>query len=72
MKALRLVDSETDFHLVPDMEDEGSFRLMDFEPEAGPPVQPMKLEPLTAADDPEFGSRMRANINLPDYVKAIF
>lgn len=71
LEAMAMFDEGAD-RLLPEMEEEGEFRLMDFRPDEAPQVQPMRLEPLTAVDDPDFGSRMKANINLPDYVKAIF
>jgi hypothetical protein len=72
LEAMALFDDGAEDRLVPDMEEEGEFRLMSFRPEDAPQVQPMKLEPLTAVDDPALGVRMKGNINLPPYVKAIF
>ena len=53
-------------------DEEGEFGLMDFKPEEAPQVERMRLEPVTAVDDPDLGARMKANVNLPDCVKAIF
>lgn len=36
------------------------------------PARAMRLEPMTAVDDPDFKSAMRASVNMPEYAKRAF
>lgn len=36
---------------------------------AAPKLRPLSMAPITAVDDPDFHRLLKANINLPDYVK---
>lgn len=81
LEAMTLGDAAVDYRLLTDMEEEAAgepglptFQVMEEAQTAAAvtQVQPMRLEPLTSVDDPGFGLRMRANPNLPEYVKAIF
>ncbi|MBK6744189.1 MAG: amidohydrolase family protein [Hydrogenophilales bacterium] len=36
------------------------------------PTKALRLDPITACDDPSFPQRMRASPNLPEYVKVVF
>ncbi|HFH3673776.1 amidohydrolase family protein [Pseudomonas aeruginosa] len=38
--------------------------------EAAPKLRPLPMAPITAVDDPDFHKLLKANINLPGYVKA--
>lgn len=68
--AFRLLEDQVrsiDFEL-----DEGEdFRTMQSKVMAAAPVlRPLSMAPITAVDDAQFHVALKANINLPDYVKA--
>ncbi|TIP18428.1 amidohydrolase family protein [Mesorhizobium sp.] len=65
----RLIEREAlsiDFEL----DDEDDFRtIQDTIRKAAPTVRPLSMAPITAVDDSGYAATLKANINLPDYVK---
>jgi 5-methylthioadenosine/S-adenosylhomocysteine deaminase len=53
-----------------EMEEEGDFTtLQDVMRTKAPVLKPMPMAPITAIDDPDFIPALKANVNLPVYVK---
>jgi 5-methylthioadenosine/S-adenosylhomocysteine deaminase len=72
IKAYGLSSSILYPRLLADLEEEAELKLESFLPMAGAPVHPMSLASITAVDDLDLGAKMRASINLPDFIKAVF
>lgn len=50
-------------------EEEGFAGVQTMIRKAAPKLRPLPMAPITAVDDPDFIRLLKANINLPDYVK---
>ncbi|CAM3684244.1 Amidohydrolase family protein [Paracidovorax anthurii] len=68
---------EVAYRLVAEMEDEDAAQdapglFAAAAAAAAPETVALQLDPITAVDDAGFARKMRASVNLPDYVKAVF
>ncbi|MBY3031161.1 amidohydrolase family protein [Rhizobium leguminosarum] len=53
-------------------EDEDFTKLQHLMRAAAPQLKPLPMSPITAIDDPNFIPSLKANVNLPDYLKQAF
>lgn len=54
-----------------ELDDDENFRATQYAIQAAAPeVRALQMAPITAVDDPDYAAGLKANINLPDYIKA--
>jgi len=71
VQALSLAGGADDWRLDQDMGNDAP-GVMAMSAALDPQIAPMRLDPITAVDDPTFATRMKANVNLPAYAKQAF